>query len=202
VFEEPNHSARFRALSIASSGPTETSVSEHDKLDRDVSQTPNREILLALIKYGSRPAATMFVGIIVFLWLFFIRKPLLQMFNTAEDIKIGSFEVRLRVGAENNDLGSQLLALQNLTDDQLELFLIAGRKREHVTYIGPEATEENFRALQKVGLLSQVNKNASGTYDWTVSDKGFELDGLIFKLLTAALKKSGVTAAATTGLGG
>jgi hypothetical protein len=158
---------------------------------RDDGKPPKREIILAVIEYASRPLATVFVGILVVLWLFFMRGPLFQLLANTERVKIGSFEIQLREQAHYENLGDELRALKNLTPDQLELFLIVGKEREHISYFGPEVTEPNLRALKDAGLLSEFNKQPNNQWFWRVSDNGFALQRLIFGLLTAAIKGSG-----------
>ncbi|MBV8773824.1 MAG: hypothetical protein JO166_16075 [Deltaproteobacteria bacterium] len=157
----------------------------------DDGKQPKREIILALIEYASRPLATVFVSLLAVLWLFFMRGALFQLLANTESVKVGSFEIQLREQAHYEDLGDQLRALKNLTPDQLELFLIVGKEREHISYFGPELTEANLQALKSAGLLSEFYKQPNNQWFWRVSDNGFALQRLIFGLLTAAIKGSG-----------
>jgi hypothetical protein len=159
--------------------------------DRPDSEGPKREVVLALIEHASRPVATVFIGAFVVLWLFFMRGPLSQLLANAQTVKMGSFELQLREQAHYEKLGTELRALKNLTPDQLELFLIVGKQREHISYFGPELTEDNLRALENAGLLSEFHKLPNGQWFWTVSDSGFALQRLILGLLTAAIKGNG-----------
>ena len=158
--------------------------------ERDGGKQPKREIILAVIEYASRPLATVFVGLFIVVWLFFMRGPLFQLLANTESVKIGSFEIQLREQAHYENLGDQLRALKNLTPEQLELFLIVGKQREHISYFGPEVTEPNLRALKDAGLLSEYHKQPNDEWFWRVSNNGFALQRLIFGLLTAAIKES------------
>jgi len=159
--------------------------------ERNDSKQPKREIILALIEFASRPLATVFVALLVVLWLFFMRGGLFQLLANTQEVKIGSFEIQLREQAHYEDLGDQLRALKNMTPDQLELFLIVGKKREHISYSGPEVNETNLQALKNAGLLSEFYQQPDKQWFWRVSDDGFALQRLIFGLLTAAIKGSG-----------
>lgn len=159
--------------------------------ERDDAKQSKREIILAVIEYASRPLAIVFVGFLVVVWLFFMRGPLFQLLANTERVKIGSFEIQLRDQAHYENLGDQLRALKTLTPEQLELFLIIGKEREHISYSGPEVSEPNLRALKNAGLLSEFYKQPNNQWFWRVSDNGFALQRLIFGLLTAAIKGSG-----------
>jgi hypothetical protein len=86
----------------------------------------------------------------------------------------------------------QLLAnTERVKIGSLELFLIVGKEREHISYFGPEITEPNLQALKNAGLLSEFYKQRNNQWFWRVSDNGFALQRLIFGLLTATIKGSG-----------
>src|SRR6516165_7336569 len=78
--------------------------------EQDGGKQPKREIILAVIEYASRPLATVFVGLFLVVWLFFMRGPLLQLLANTESVKIGSFEIQLREQAHYENLGDQLRA--------------------------------------------------------------------------------------------
>jgi hypothetical protein len=157
---------------------------------RDKPEQAKPEVLLALIEYGSRPAAILLIGVFVVLWLFSVREPLFQLLGQAQELKIGSFEVQLREDAVYANLDTELRALKELSLAQLQLFLVVGRERERITYNGPEVTQENLRALEQAGLLSEVRRTDDGGLEWRVSSKGHELHELIFSQLLFSIRRS------------
>jgi hypothetical protein len=156
-------------------------------------ETPGRaklEALVALIQHGSLPVAILVIGVCVVAWLFFMRGPISQLLAGAEAVKIGSFELRLRADADSANLGAQFRALQQLTQAQLQLFLVFGRERESISYVGPELTEENLLALQRLGLLSEVKREPDNSFSWRVSNEGIRLHNIIFSQLYLSIQRS------------
>jgi hypothetical protein len=149
------------------------------------------DILLALIEHGSRPAAMALVGLFVILWLFSAKDPLFGLLRQAETLKFGAFEIELRNIAESANLDKELNALVTLTDEQLQLFLVVGKKRAHIRYEGEELTEENLRKLYEVGLLAEWRNEPDGGYWWRVSEKGNTLHDIIRGLVFSQLRRSG-----------
>ena len=96
--------------------------------ERDDGKQPKREIILAFIEYASRPLATVFIGLFVVLWLFFMRGALFQLLANTESVKIGSFNLaifaqphekvnsRLGVNRKFRDRGPITLSGQGTTD--------------------------------------------------------------------------------------
>jgi hypothetical protein len=160
----------------------------------DAPAAPRRpEVLLALIEHGSRPAALLLIGLAIMGWLFAVRKPVFELLTRAQDVKVGSFEFRLRVDAASANLSAELTRLRELSQEQLQLFLVVGRERAEIQYRGPEATEANLRALEKAGLLSEVRREGDGTLFWRVSQTGHVLHELIFSQLLLSIRRSGAT---------
>lgn len=160
---------------------------------KETTEQEKPHVLLALIEHASRPTAILLVGAFVVLWLFAVRGPLFQLLERAQLLRLGSFEVQLRADAAYADLGTELKALNELSLSQLQLFLVVAREREntaHITYRGPEVTEENLRALEKIGLLSEVRREEDGGFFWRVSNEGSELHSLIFSQLLVSIRRS------------
>jgi hypothetical protein len=147
------------------------------------------DILMAIIEHGSRPVAYTIIALLTFLFLFSIKGPAFDLMKDAQELKIGSFEVRLRADVDLYGLNNELTALQTLNDQQIQLFLVVGKRREHITYIGEEVTQENLDALYKAGLLSEVTKEKNGDFFWYVSEKGHQLHNLIFQQVTKAISR-------------
>ena len=63
-------------------------------------EKPKPYVLLALIEHGSRPAVFLIVGLFALFVLFQFKEPLFGLIKTTEALKIGSFEMRVRVSAE------------------------------------------------------------------------------------------------------
>jgi len=104
-----------------------------------------------------------------------------------QELKFGSFEIRLRVSADLSNVKDELKGLAVLNDQQIQLFLVLGRKRGHITYKGEEVTEENLSKLKIVGLLSEVRREEDGDLFWRVSEKGHILHDLIYRQVVAAI---------------
>jgi hypothetical protein len=145
---------------------------------------------LALIEHGSGPLATLLIGVLVVLFLFWAKDPLFSMLGRAQELKVGSFEIQLKDEAAVENLSPELQALRTVTPDQLALFLVIGRQREQIVYDGPEVTEENLKALQGVGLLSSVKQLPEGRFSWQVSEKGSRLYEIISSQLQLAINRS------------
>lgn len=151
-------------------------------------------ILLALIEHGSRPIAYVILGLFLIIFLFQIKEPFLDLLQNTEEVKYGSFAMRLRASADLDNLGKELNDLQSFDDAQIQLFLIVGNKnRPHITYRGPEVTEENLNRLKEAGLLSDVRREADGNLSWVVSNKGQDLHELIFKHVVKAIRRNPTT---------
>ena len=71
---------------------------------------------------------------------------------------------------------------------QIQLFLVVGRSRLHITYHGPEVTEENLKKLEELGFLSGVKRLEDGGLFWEVTDKGHNLHKLVFEHVTKAIR--------------
>jgi hypothetical protein len=165
-----------------------TPSAEHNRQDTQERATP--QVLLALIEHGSRPVAILVIGLCIITWLFFARGPLLQLLSETEAFKFGSFEMRLKKAASSANLGAELQRLQELTHEQLQVFLIVGKKRGHISYFGEELTEENLRALERAGLLAEVRQQPEGGLWWRVSQEGHRLHELIFTQLLFSIRQS------------
>jgi hypothetical protein len=158
--------------------------------EREPQAEPRRvstEVKLALIEHALRPAAFAFVGILLFVWL-------LIAGGSIELLKAGPFEAKLREQAEKKAVQKELRELEGLTNEQLQLFLIIGRKRqsELITYSGSEVNEPNLQSLRAAGLLSSFDieeKEGKDWYRWEVSEKGHQLHQVIFDLLLASIRR-------------
>lgn len=146
------------------------------------------EVLLALIEHASRPAALIVLGLLAAVWLFKVRDPVFQLLNKAETVRYGSFEYRVKSVAASSNLEKQLQSLKDVSFEQLQLFLVIGREREHITYNGPEVTEPNLMALKRIGLLSDVRRISKDSLYWEVSQEGRNLHELIFLQLLWAIR--------------
>src|SRR5438309_1766178 len=73
---------------------------------------------LALIEHGSRPLAMLLIGLLIILLLFWAKDPLFNLLGRAQELKIGSFEVRLQSEADVENLGSELQALRKVSPNQ------------------------------------------------------------------------------------
>ncbi|MBL8166508.1 MAG: hypothetical protein JNJ50_00045 [Acidobacteria bacterium] len=163
---------------------------KNDSKGKADEQNGKPEILLALIEHGSRPIATLIIGLALVIWLFFVRGQLFDFLNNAEALKIGSFEVKLRDIAKNVNLDPTLRALKELNGQQLQLFLIIGKKREQIRYEGEEVTDGNLSILKDAGLLSSYEKLPNGDYKWAVSENGVKLHNIITGLIFTSVQQS------------
>ena len=137
-------------------------------------------VRLALIEHGSRPLAILLIGVGILLWLTWVRDPLFEVLNRTQDLKFGSFELRIQAEADAQNLGDALQNLRELTADQLALFLVIGRDRQQdIQYRGPEVTEENLQALKDAGLIVDFRKPPDGGFQWRVSDDGNRLYDIV-----------------------
>jgi hypothetical protein len=148
------------------------------------------ELLLALIEHGSRPAAILLVGLLVVVWLFAVREPLFRVLRNATLLKLPWFEIQLQQRAAANDVVAELEKLQTLNDEQLQLFLVVGKKREHIAYEGEEVTQENLEALRAAGLLDSVESLGEKRFRWQVSRDGHRLHDIIRQLVFEAIRSS------------
>ncbi|HEV2913112.1 MAG TPA: hypothetical protein VGX92_07340 [Pyrinomonadaceae bacterium] len=164
------------------------------KDDLSQAEKPKPYVLLALIEHGSRPAAYIIVGLFVLLFLFKIKDPLFKLLEGAQEVKVGSFELRLRASADQAGLSKEFSGLETLSDQQVQLFLVVGDKNKpQISYSAEEVTEENLKKLQEMGLLSEVKRQEDGKLFWAVSDKGHNLHQLIFKQVIKSIRGSTAT---------
>jgi hypothetical protein len=161
-------------------------VKEADTPSRTERASP---ILLALIEHGSRPAALVLVGLLGMVWLFSMRQPLLDLIGQVTTLKIGSFEVQLQLAAQSADLVRELDALRDLNSDQLQLFLVIGKRREHITYRGPELTAENVTKLRDTGLVEEWRTEPDGSFWWRISDKANKLHDIIQNMVFSRIRR-------------
>ena len=168
-------------------------MSENDKSVREEgpkieNSGARRELLLALIQHGSRPAVIGLIGLMIFFWLFSVKEPLCRLISRTQELKVGSFTIRLRENVKIDNLGEEYKKLETLSLQQIQLFLIIGVKRNvNITYDGPEATKQNLDKLQEVGLLQNVREEGGGRY-WDTTEKGERLYGIIFDQLVVAIR--------------
>ena len=141
------------------------------------------EILLALIEHGSRPAAFALIGLFITLWLFSVK-------GTLQKVSLASFEVELHTVSTSANLSKELNALAELNDEQLQLFLILGKKRNHINYNGEELNEENLNKLYEKGLLSEWKMEADGGFSWTVSKDANRLHDILRNLIYSSIRRS------------
>lgn len=151
----------------------------------------NREILLALIQHGSRPLVMLLIFVIVALAVFFARCHIYLWLANAESVKIGSLEVRIREEAQSGELGKEFRSLANLSDEQLELFLIVGRERKsNINYKGQELSEANLRQLQDLGLLQNLTPAANNQFSWEVTDTGQKVHSTLLRLVADSISRA------------
>ena len=167
---------------------SDTGLSPTNREAEPKTQKAGNEVLIAFIQYGSRSAAIVFIGLLLIIWLFMVREPLFGLLGNAQMLKLGSFEIKLREKVSSANLSTELRALENLTDQQLQLFLIIGKKREHISYTGEEVTEENLKKLQEVGILKQVKKTETGFW-WEVSEDSNKLHDIIRSLIISSIRR-------------
>ena len=162
----------------------DTNELSHEKeLTAQQKKKGRSEILLAFIEHGSRPAALVLIGLFVTIWLFSVK-------DVLKTVRVASFELELQTITESAKLSNELEALAELTDEQMQLFLIVGKKRTHITYKGKEVTDENLSKLYEKGLLSEWRKEPSGDYWWRVSENGHRLHDIIFNLIFSSIRRS------------
>jgi hypothetical protein len=160
-----------------------TSEKKHDKNENIVAQSSfRRELLLALVQHGIRPAATVIVALLIFIWLSTAGLELSML-------KGPGFEARFDREVANKDLRSELESLQTLDRDQLQLFLIVGRDRgtRSIHYTGPEAQIENWEALQRADLL-KYNKLEGERVEFTLTPKANLLHKVLFDSLYESIQ--------------
>src|SRR5262245_53037383 len=152
-------------------------------------QKPNNELRLALIQHGSRPAAIVFVAVLVVIWLFPMRERFFSLLGHAEELKLGSFSLRLREQATSANLGEEYKKLETLSLEQIQLFLIVGAKRKaDISYRGPEVSKENLEKLQEVGLLQDVKVQEDGNLSWRPTEEGTRLHKIIIEQVVASIR--------------
>ena len=147
------------------------------------------ELLLAFLQHGSRPLALAFIGLLVVCWLFTVREPAFEMLGQAQKLKVGSFEVELRAKATQAKVENELEALNRLSEEQLQLFLVIGRSRSHITYDGPEVSDANLEKLKEVGLVAEWKKEPEGRYWWAVSEDAHRLHEVVRRLVLSSIRK-------------
>jgi hypothetical protein len=162
--------------------------------ERDKTTGPRdgrRELLVTFIEHGSRPAAALLIGLFLVGWLFSVRQPLLEIFPQARKLKVGSFELELQENAAVAGVRGELQALSGLTDEQLQLFLVIGKSRPHITYLGEEATEDNLQKLQELGIVAEWRREDSGALWWRVSEEGNRLHDIVRNMIFSSIRRSG-----------
>jgi hypothetical protein len=141
------------------------------------------EILLAIIEHSSRPAAYILIGLFATIAVFSLK----DVIKTA---RFGDFEIQIQAIAKSAEVTKELNALSKLSDDQLQLFLIIGRKREHISYQGHELNKENMEALEAAGILAEYRIEADGSFWWRVSANGHKLHNVISNLIVSEIRRS------------
>lgn len=180
-----------------SSTASESPNGEPPEIPKPPPNSFRRELALATIQHANRSIAILLIALIVASVLFFTRKELTCWLANAESVKAGSFEVRLRAGVRANQLGAEFSKLVDLNDQQLQLFLILGKKRGStvagkydIAYTGEEVTGPNLYKLRDIGLLAKVDQTGTTTYDWDVSDNGMRLHKLLLEHIVTSIKES------------
>ena len=154
-------------------------------------EKPKPHVLLALIEHGSRPAALVILGLFALIVLCMFSTPISKLLEGAEEVRFGSFALSLRKSAVRAGLNRELSALESLSDQQIQLFLVvSGNSKAHISYSAEEVTEDNLKKLQEVGLLSEVRMLENRELFWVVSDKGHKLRQLIFKQVVESIRGS------------
>lgn len=157
--------------------------------ERDTAARSGRvstEVKLALIEHALRPLAIFLVGLLLVVWLWPVRK-------NVELLKVGPLEAKIREQAEEKNVQKELQALEKLTDEQLQLFLIIGKDRrsELITYSGSEVSEATLQSLKAAGLLNWFEKTVDKNgYRWEASAKGYQLHQIIFNLMVDSIRRS------------
>ena len=169
---------------------------EEQKKHINSSDGPKKNyVLLAIIEHGSKPVAYVLVGFLVFIFLFSVKEPLFDALNRAEEIQYGGFFYR---AASEEGISRELKDLASLSHDQIQLFLIIGKKRpdQYITYRGPEFTQQNYRKLEEIGLIDNIIDEVNpetGKHDsisWRVTEQGNRLHTLLMKEVVKAIRKA------------
>lgn len=157
-----------------------------------------REITLAIIQHGNRSVVILTIFLVVFVGVFFARKPLYSWLLTSGSIKIGSFEWKVREEVASAGLKPELGKLTDLSDEQIQLFLVVARARKtnaaganSISYSGEEVSGDNLNKLQSIGLLTNVRPEGQG-WSWTVTETGQRLHEILFKQITRSLRSAPV----------
>jgi hypothetical protein len=110
----------------------------------------------------------------------------------AESLKVGTLELRLReVAAQSPEIGKQIRSLGDLTDEQLQLFLIICAQREKdINYIGPQVTLPNLRKLEALGLLEGVTWEPPEPFHWHVTAQGSALHKIVMGIVTDSVSRA------------
>ena len=97
-------------------------VKNGDEIVGEQESRGTSEIILAIIEHASRPMAYVLIGLFVTILLFSVK-------DEIKKAKFGSFEIEIQAIAKSADVTEDLNALSKLSDDQLQLFLVMGKKR-------------------------------------------------------------------------
>ncbi len=158
------------------------------------SESNRNFILLAIIEHGSKPAAYVLIGFLVFIFLFSVREPLFSTLNRAEELQFGDFVYR---AASEEGVSRELKELASLSYDQIQLFIIIGRERpdDNITYLGPESKEENYRKLQEIGLIENIlieinQETGKRDLSWRTTVQGDALHDLLMKEVVKAIREA------------
>jgi len=162
-----------------------TSKHPNNEEEVEVRQDNGRhEILLAIIEHSSRPVAYILIGLFATIALFSLK-------DVIRKAKFGDFEIEIQRIAQSAEVTKELTSLSKLSDDQLQLFLIIGKKREHIDYNGPEANKENLEALDTAGLLTITESDEKNRrYGWRITENGHKLHNIIFNLIVSEIRRS------------
>ncbi len=144
------------------------------------------ELALATIQHANRSLVILLIAFMVAIGTYCGRKQLSNLLANAKSIKAGGFEIELQEAAVNRGVAPEFARLAGLNDQQLQLFLIAGKKRgsnaagtDDISYTGEEVTKENLYKLQEIGLLTGIEEFGDKRYRWQVTDKGVQLHELL-----------------------
>lgn len=162
--------------------------------DASTSAAKKNEILLALIEHGTKPLAYIVSGMLLFLFFLMIKNPLVDAVGRANEIQLGGFVYR---GAIDAGVIRELDALASLTTDQIQLFLIIGRRRpgSFISYDGPESNAENYERLREVGLIGNFEQyqdpdTGENRLSWRITDDGSTLHTLLMLEIDSAIKRA------------